>query len=393
MRRLRVLTIGHSYVVALNRAVMARVAADPLIELTLAAPRSFHGDLRALDLEPDTHQRAYRLISLPTTFSRQIHTFFYGGLRHLIQPGAFDLVHFWEEPYVLAGWQVARAATRAGAPFVFRSAQSLPKPYMRPFLDFERYCVRRAAGWVGGGQFVYQALAERGYPTSNACVIPLGVDEDRFFPGPEAGRGMRAKLGFDPAVPLIGFIGRLTAAKGLDVLMAALEQTQGPWNFLALGSGLYEPVLRQWAAARGLQGRVRVMLARHEEMPDYVRAMDLLVAPSQTTPNWKEQFGRMLVEGFACGVPVIGSDSGEIPIVLDGVGEVVAEKDAAAWSRAIDALLAAPERRRVMGEAGRARFLDQFSCRVLASRWVEFFLGTIDSREPTIAARAGGDLA
>jgi glycosyltransferase involved in cell wall biosynthesis len=39
--------------------------------------------------------------------------------------------------------------------------------------------------------------------------------------------------------------------------------------------------------------------------------MDVLCAPGQTTPHWREQFGRMLIEAFACGVPVLTSDSGE----------------------------------------------------------------------------------
>ncbi len=60
--------------------------------------------------------------------------------------------------------------------------------------------------------------------------------------------------------------------------------------------------------------------------------MDLLVAPSQTMKNWREQFGRMIIEAFACGVPVIGSDSGEIPFVIGDAGRVVAEADVAAWA-------------------------------------------------------------
>ena len=51
--------------------------------------------------------------------------------------------------------------------------------------------------------------------------------------------------------------------------------------------------------------------------------MDVMCAPSQTTPKWREQFGRMLIEAFASGVPVVGSDSGEIPFVIDEAGVLV----------------------------------------------------------------------
>ena len=83
----------------------------------------------------------------------------------------------------------------------------------------------------------------------------------------------------------------------------------------------------------------------HDKVPEYLNAMDLLVAPSQTTPWWKEQFGRMLIEAMACGVPVIGSDSGEIPYVIGDAGMVVSDVDVAGWARAIATLVESPDRR------------------------------------------------
>ena len=50
----------------------------------------------------------------------------------------------------------------------------------------------------------------------------------------------------------------------------------------------------------------------HEDMAP-ASEMDVLVLPSHTTPRWAEQFGRVLVEALWCGIPVVGSSSGEIP--------------------------------------------------------------------------------
>jgi glycosyltransferase involved in cell wall biosynthesis len=382
---LRVVTVGHSYIVGLNRAVMARVARRPGIELTIVAPNFFHGDLRPLHLE-ETPGEAYELRGITARLTNYIHIFYYKQLRSMIEPGAFDLVHAWEEPYILAGFQVARAASAAGARYMFRTAQSLPKAYPPPFRQFEEYCIRSASGWVAGGHMVQHALKSRGGYPALSEVITLAVDEEQFHPDPAEGEAIRRRLGLTG--PVLGFVGRLTAAKGLDVLMKALENVPGPWSLLALGSGPYDVKIRQWAEARGLSDRVKVLLARHEEMPRYLRAMDILVAPSQTTPNWKEQFGRMIIEAFATRVPVIGSDSGEIPYVIADAGLVVPEADPTAWAEAICTLLSSPGQREALAEAGLERFQASYNAPRVAERYVEFYHRLMD-----VSVHSGGEVA
>ena len=126
----------------------------------------------------------------------------------------------------------------------------------------------------------------------------------------------------------------------------------------------------------------------------------MLVAPSQTTPEWKEQFGRMIVEAFATGVPVVGSDSGEIPYVIDDVGLIVPEADVDAWAKAINGLLHSPARRRELGEQGYERFQSprytssrggRAVHRILsAGSWIHPLAGSSTRRGP---AAYGGDRA
>src|SRR5438067_8502743 len=133
--------------------------------------------------------------------------------------------------------------------------------------------------------------------------------------------------------------------------MRVLDQLTTPWRALFVGDGQMEGALRQWASRHGECVRVTTGV-RHAEVPRYLNAMDVLCAPSQTTPHWREQFGRMLVEAFACGVPVIGSDSGEIPHVLGDCGVVVGEADEAAWCKALAGLLESPTRRHQLAAQG-----------------------------------------
>jgi len=373
--RLRVLTIGHSYCVALNRALVREVARDPDFEITVAAPSFFHGDLRPIVLEPEPPGSPLRVAPLNTRLSRFIHIFRYDSpaLASLIRDGEFDVVHAWEEPYVFAGYQIARALENSPARFCFRTAQSYVKRYPPPFNYFERTVLARAQGWIAGASLVYEAMLRKGFPKDTGRILNLAVDLAEFQPLSPANRSqVLQELGLQP--PVIGFVGRLTRAKGLDVLMQAMEKVGGsrPWSLLLLGSGEYQEKVQAWAARHGWSARVRIKLVKHSEVPRYLGSMDLMVAPSQTMPNWREQFGRMIIEAFACGVPVVGSDSGEIPFVIGDAGRVVAEAGVAGWAEAISQLLDSPEKRGELRTRGFAR-ATRYSVATIARQYGDYY--------------------
>jgi glycosyltransferase involved in cell wall biosynthesis len=374
-RRLRILTIGHSYCIALNRGLAREVARNPDFEVTAAAPSYFHGDLRPIILEPEPPGSPLRVVPLKTRLSRFVHVFSYDGtaLRKLVRDGDFDVVHAWEEPYVFAGYQIARALKNSSARFCFRTAQSYVKNYPPPFSYFERVVLARAQGWIAGASLVYKAMLARGFSEQNGRILNLAVDLDQFQPlTPDKRAAVLRELGLEP--PVVGFVGRLTQAKGLDVLMRAMEQVGGdrPWSLLLLGSGEYQEKVEAWAASKGWSSRVKVLLAKHANVPPYLACMDMMVAPSQTVKNWREQFGRMIIEAFACGVPVIGSDSGEIPFVIGDAGLVVPEADATGWAQAIQQLLDNHEERDELARRGLAR-APRYSVETIAKQYNEYY--------------------
>ena len=320
-RPLRLLMIGHSYVVALNRRLpheLARVGAGRW-EVTAAAPTFVHGDLRPISLEHFPGE-ACRLVSVPAYLTRRPHVMLYGrSLRRLLRE-PWDMVHCWEEPYVVAGFQLARWTPR-DVPFVFWTAQNLSKQYPPPFRWFERYCVGRCAGWQACGHTTVATLAPRGYSAKPHRVMPLGVDMEVFRPDAGAGAEVRRSLGWvESGPPVVGFLGRFAPEKGVWVLTAALDELRTPWRALFVGGGKLEGEIRAWAD-KYPDDRVRVVTGvPHDAVPPYLNAMDILAAPSQTTPQWREQLGRMLIEAMACGVAVVGSGSGEIPYVIGDAG-------------------------------------------------------------------------
>jgi len=210
--------------------------------------------------------------------------------------------------------------------------------------------------------------------------LTLAVDLDAFKPlAPERKQTVARDLGLRP--PIVAYVGRLTRAKGIDLLMRAMDivGSSTPWSLLVMGAGPMEGDLRKWIAARGWIDRVQIRLVPHRDVPAYLGAADLLLAPSQTGPRWREQFGRMVIEAFACGVPVLGSDSGEIPYVIGDAGKVLPEDDADAWGHAIVEMLGSAELRAEMGRRGFDR-VRAYSVAAVARQYKAYYRDLADRR-------------
>jgi glycosyltransferase involved in cell wall biosynthesis len=368
----RLLTIGHSYVVAQNRRLAHEmaVAGEGEWEVTAAAPYALDGDLRRITLEPIAGE-ACRVVPLTVRRGRIPHLRAFGGLGPLLRE-PWDLIHCWEEPYVWAGWQIARGAPRS-AYFVFATFQNMSKQYPPPFSWMERSVLRRADGWIGFGQTVHDALIARpGYEQLPWRVITPGVDVARFTRDTDARRRVREQYGWDDSMPVVGFVGRFVRQKGVRLLIAALKEVTVPWRALFVGGGPELRAVQSFAAA--YPGRVAIATdVPHDAVPGYLNAMDVMAAPSETTTAWREQFGRMLIEAMACGVAVVASDSGEIPHVVKYAAVVLPEQDVAAWTDGLTRLLSNRGARADLAYKGRERAQLEFAWPRIAGRHLEFF--------------------
>ena len=371
MRRL--LTIGHSYVIASNRRLAHEMAVQGRgqWEVTAIAPERLAGDLREVTLEPIAGEACavepmrMRIGSIP-------HLRHYERRLRSVLKRPWDVVHVWEEPYVAACAQVASAAP-IGARLVPATFQNIVKRYPLPLSYFEGQVMRRANAWIAFGHTVYDAQHPKPeYASRMSRVISPGVDLERFRPDPPARADVRRRLGWTDDVPVVGFLGRFVPEKGLTTLMRALERTTSPWRALFVGGGSMLKDLTAFAATR--PDRVKVLTeVVHDDVPQHLNAMDILCAPSETTSRWREQFGRMLIEAMACGVPVVGSQSGEIPHVLADAGILVEERNQPLWTSAIERLLTDPNARRDLAARGLARVHERFALPVVARAHLQFF--------------------
>ena len=290
-------------------------------------------------------------VRLPWSGPAQSYLHFYPGLPALLRAMQPDVIDLWEEPWSLVSAQTCWLRDRLcpQARIVSETEQNVDKQLVPPFEQFRADVLRRADWVVGRSAEAIEIVRRKGYQ-GPATVVPNAVDADLFrVPSPAARAQTRAALGWGEEF-VCGYVGRLVEEKGLADLVDAIAQTpasptRAPMRAVLVGSGPFEAPLRAQIGALGLAGRVELLPARgREELALLMGALDALVLPSRTTARWKEQFGRVLIEAQACGVPVVGSSSGAIPDVVGEAGLVFAEGDAAQLAQKLEWLAEHPTR-------------------------------------------------
>ncbi|MBD2848689.1 glycosyltransferase family 4 protein, partial [Paenibacillus sp. IB182496] len=247
-------------------------------------------------------------------------------LRPLMRRYAPEVLFVEEEPYAVSAWQAMRASRGLPMTRVVYSAQNIRKSYPPPFRWMEQYVLRAADAAAVVSEDVGAVLRAKQY-SGRLLPFPLGVDTGQFRPLPETRARRRAELGAGDEL-VVGYVGRFVEEKGIRVLCAAAEQLAAQpagqlgapsCRFLFVGGGPLLGELRELERRHPRAVTVREGVS-HGEVHEWMNAMDVLALPSLTMPGWKEQFGRVIVEAMACGLPVVGTDSGEIGRLLQATG-------------------------------------------------------------------------
>ena len=362
---MRVLMISKACLIGAYQSKLEEMARLPGVELTVAVPPSWReaGHTTAL---ARAHTAGYQLVVEPIAFNGKFHLHFYPRLGRRIRALAPDIVHIDEEPYNVATLHAMRLARRQGARTLWFTWQNLNRRYPLPFRLIEKYTMRRADYAIAGSIGAADVWRAKGYTGPMAVIPQFGVSTTAFVPRPprrDPGRSF-----------VIGYVGRLVPEKGVAQLLKAVAQLGGEWRLVIAGAGPQRPHLE--AVARRLAVATRVSFDGYvpsTRMPAYYREMDALVVPSLSRPNWVEQFGRVLIEAMASGVPVIGSDCGEIPRVVADAGLIFPEGNVAALRDRLMRLMHDPALWVDLARKGRERVLASFTQAEIARRTVEVY--------------------
>jgi glycosyltransferase involved in cell wall biosynthesis len=271
------------------------------------------------------------------------------------------------EPYALVASQWRGAFKRQGVPFGVQCYENIDRPLPRP-VRWLRARVLSDAAFVAARSDSAARLAREWGARGEVGLAPPAVPAWDSVPA-------------GAARPFtVGYAGRLVQSKGLFDLLGACRTLDAPLELLLLGDG----EMRVQLEDQPIPGsRVRVLRGlAHEQMAAAYAQLDVLVLPSHTTPTWKEQFGRVIVEALWCGVPVVGSDSGEIPwlIGLTGGGLVFEEGNSAMLAERLRTLRASPELRARLAQTGRAAVERLFSVPAATDQLERLLLAALAAR-------------
>jgi glycosyltransferase involved in cell wall biosynthesis len=217
-------------------------------------------------------------------------------------------------------------------------------------------------------------MTKRGADPQRIEVCYINVHSEEWRPNPEQQATVRQELGLDESVPLILYVGRICAQKQPRVFaqtMLRLHQRGLPFVALVAGDGPDLKWLRSFIKKHKLNDRVSLLGAvSNQRIKQVMMAADVFFLPSQ----W-EGIALSMYEAMACGLPVVGADvGGQRELVTPECGVLIARSDeeteAQQYAEVLAGLLKNPQRRKEMGQAGRARVCTHFRLERMGERMV-----------------------
>jgi glycosyltransferase involved in cell wall biosynthesis len=374
MNRRRILIIGHTYTAPVNRLKWDFVAEDPRLKILLLTPKKWRNYLTVTNNVSPLQTGGYRTLFVEAHLGPWFgwHHVLYliprlGAIIRNFQP---DLIYCEQEPICLVSGETALLSR--SIPLVFFSWENVRRRDLkyRLLVPIRALCYRKSIFMAAGSPGVAKVIRSHGYRKPIYITPHLGVSEELFFPA-------LASSNHSPHKPfVIGFLGRFVEQKGVDTLLQAVGRLEPkiPWRLVLVGEGPLRQVYKDLIHREGLSNRVEFHQAvPHEKVPFFLRRLDILVLPSRSMATCQEQFGHVLIEAMACGVPVVGSSSGQIPDTIGDAGLVFQEGEARDLQEKLETLYENAELRQELQRRGLTRVKEFFTDRKIAANTIAIF--------------------
>lgn len=363
---MRLAVISHASVVGSNRRKLEELSNARDIDLLLVLPARWKNRDIGVVLRADPPKETSHATMIIAAWLNGFGSLFIFSPFRLfttLQRFRPDVIYVEEEPWGLAALEASIIGRILQKRVVFFTWDNLGTklPWLQRLI--RRLVMRSADAAVAGNKEARRLLLNRRFAKPIAVIPQLGVDPQ------QSTREISDRLGHRFVV---GYVGRLVWQKGIMLLLDAVARIPSAFVMI-VGRGPLVPSLVSHANELGIGKRIRfVHGVAHQEVSAYLPTMSALVLPSLTTAEWKEQFGHVLIEAMAAGVPVVGSDSGAIPEVIGDAGIVFKEGDVEGLTAALRRLKDEPNLHDVLRARGLARVRKEFTNKVLARKLHQF---------------------
>ena len=372
---LRVLFVSHAYVVGVNQGKLNAIAQTGDAVVALMAPSNWMALEWNRPIEIETPYPDIQIYPVPVSSPGRGGACIYSPWHtwQVLKQFQPDILQVELEVFSLGAVEFALWSRSTGKPLVIFGWENRIErdlPLFRRLLS--QFVLKTAQLIIPGNQDGAALMRKWAYKGILEVMPQIGVDPVFFSPEKREAVLKHRSLEEKDRPFYIGYLGRLVEDKGVDLIFKAVRQLRFHGlncQVIICGSGADEQILKQEAQIQGIADCVTWKgPIRHEEAPNTISTFDVLILPSRTMPTWKEQFGHVLIEAMAMGVPVIGSDSGEIPNVIGRPDLVFPEENYLALANLLKRLIDEPDWRKEAGSYGMDRVARLYSHAQIASR-------------------------
>ncbi len=393
-KSLNLIIISHAYVYSAYRAKIEALSEYHDLNITLITPEfGLEGGGQKVYAE-HYEGKDYRHIILSGYFTGKLNFFVFKNLKSTLQPLNPDIILLEEEYWTQIAAQVTYITKKffSHTKLILLSqenichiweneAETLYQKFRYASFHFiEKYVISKLDGLIFQFPEVWQDFEHRinmlGFKGKRGILPQLGVDYNRFATISPKVESIRVELGLDDNTFIYGYIGRITPEKGIEDMIRAFENwDKDNTKLIIIGNGDTEYVnqIKQLVQELKLDDIVIFKNAiPFEDIPAYFQLFNISLLLSHTTPIWKEQFGRVLVESMAAGTPVIGSDSGAIPLVIEDTGYIVLEQNIPAIRQALIEAFENKKKYTRLSQLAQNRAKTEFSYEAIALKTYDF---------------------
>lgn len=386
--RLRVLFVSHTYVVGVNQGKLDAIASLDEVEVSLLAPKRWKAVQWGKILELENPYPQIQLYPNKVLFSGKAGAYLYSpfAILRAILDFRPDIIQVEQEVFSLSGFEVALCSRLLNKPVVFFGWENMDRKLSWFRCWIRKFILNTTKSIIAGNCEGAELVKKWGYSGPVEVMPQMGVDTKLFTPrnnelnklknsqlkDSKQNNSKQKKSEF-----CIGFLGRLSYHKGIDILINAAQIVRDEGHCFQIrlcGTGSDKQMFVEQAQKLGVDEFIIWQDGvRHDEVPMEMCRFDVLVLPSRTVKTWKEQFGHVLIEAMATGIPVVGSSCGEIPNVIGRQDLVFSEGNAQELAAILTRLISQPSWYSEVADYSLKRVHQHYSHERIAQRLIDLW--------------------